>query len=221
MKQSRTRWGWLGVWSLGWLCLWPAVAFAHHSFSMYDSDQLVKIEGAVKEFQWTNPHVLLWVTRDAPPGGSAELWTIELPTSPGNLSRMNWSKRSLKPGDRVVVSINPLRDGKHGGSFKQVLLVETGQVLVASAPPVKAVADAAGTAGPADGGSVPTGPEKAHASGDTGHAHDEGNANGGNSGGCGCQLAETHRSSVAPVLWLFGWVILITRLARRRQSRMS
>ena len=33
------------------------------------------------------------------------LWSLELPTSPGNLTRMNWTKRSLKPGDRVSIGI--------------------------------------------------------------------------------------------------------------------
>jgi MYXO-CTERM domain-containing protein len=107
-------------------------ARAHHSFSMYDSTKLVSIEGKVKDFQWTNPHVMMWVTKDADPAG--EVWTMELPTSPGNLSRMGWNKRSLKAGDHVVVELNPLRDGQHGGSFKKATLTETGQVLVASAP---------------------------------------------------------------------------------------
>jgi len=113
----------------------PATASAHHSFAMYDSTKLVDIVGTVKEFQWTNPHVILWVAQDAKPGAQAELWTIELPTSTGNLSRMSWSKRSLVPGDRVKVEINPLRDGQHGGSFKKATLEVSGKVLTASPPP--------------------------------------------------------------------------------------
>jgi len=62
------------------------------------------------------------------------LWSLELPTSPGNLTRMNWTKRSLKPGDRVSIDINPLRDGRHGGSLKKVTLLATGQVLTTSQP---------------------------------------------------------------------------------------
>lgn len=127
------------------LCIvltWGVAVQAHHSFAMYDSAKLVSVVGTVKEFQWTNPHALLWI--DAQIDGASELWTIELPTSPGNLARMGWSKRSLKPGDGVVVEINPLRDGKHGGSFKKVTIQATGQVLVASATLPDAGADAAG-----------------------------------------------------------------------------
>src|SRR3954469_13666747 len=84
-------------------------AEAHHSFAMYDSTKLVSIDGTVTNFQWTNPHVLLWVTGKSAVGEAETLWTVELPTSPGNLGRMGWSKHSLKAGDHVLVELNPLR----------------------------------------------------------------------------------------------------------------
>jgi hypothetical protein len=106
-------------------------AVAHHSFAMYDTTKVVIITGTVKEFQWTNPHALLWVVGSGD-GGPGELWTIELPTSPGNLARMGWTKHSLATGDALAIEINPLRDGSHGGSFKKATLT-TGVVLVATA----------------------------------------------------------------------------------------
>ncbi len=107
--------------------------FAHHSFAMYDSSKTITIDGSVKEFQWTNPHAILWVL-DGPhkDGQEPELWTVELPTSPGNLTRLGWTKHSLNPGDHVLVEISPLRDGKHGGSFKKVTLVDSGKILTAN-----------------------------------------------------------------------------------------
>jgi hypothetical protein len=105
-------------------------AQAHHSFAMYDPSVTIHLDGTVKEFQWTNPHALLWVVGVTKPGADPTLWTIELPTSPGNLSRLGWTKHSLSPGDRVVVELNPLRDGQHGGSFRKMTLVATGQVLL-------------------------------------------------------------------------------------------
>ncbi len=107
-------------------------AQAHHSFAMYDPTVTIHLDGTVKEFQWTNPHALLWVLGTTTPGGDPTLWTVELPTSPGNLSRLGWTKHSLSPGDRVVVELNPLRDGQHGGSFRKMTLVATGQVLLVS-----------------------------------------------------------------------------------------
>ncbi len=58
------------------------------------------------------------------------MWTVEL-TSPGNLTRLGWSRKSLNPGDKVIVEVNPLRDGQKGGGFRKATLVATGQVLQA------------------------------------------------------------------------------------------
>jgi len=107
----------------------PSTASAHHSFAMYDQTKVVSLTGAVKSFQWTNPHAVLWILVAPTGGGPAELWPAELPTSPGNLTRMGWSKSSVNPGDKVTIEINPLRDGRHGGSLKKVTLVDSGKVL--------------------------------------------------------------------------------------------
>ncbi len=108
-----------------------APAVAHHSFAMFDQTRTVTFKGTVKDFQWTNPHVVVWVVAEPKPGAAPDTWTIEL-TSPGNLTRLGWTRHALKPGDRVDVEINPLRDGQHGGSLKKVTLADTGQVLTSN-----------------------------------------------------------------------------------------
>jgi hypothetical protein len=120
-------------------------AAAHHSFAMYDSAKLLTITGTVKEFQWTNPHAILWVYADPEKTGKTELWSFELSTSPGPLSRLGWTKHSLGPGDKVAVEMNPLRDGQHGGSLKKATLLSTGQVFTTTTP----IAQAALQPGPA------------------------------------------------------------------------
>jgi hypothetical protein len=105
-----------------------APAYAHHSFAMFDFNNTTTFKATVKEFRWTNPHVVLLVEGAAKPGALPELWSMEL-TSPGNLTRIGWSRRSFKPGDRIELEFNPLRDGKHGGAFRKATLLETGQVL--------------------------------------------------------------------------------------------
>jgi hypothetical protein len=109
-----------------------APASAHHSFAMYDPDKLQTITGTVQDFEWTNPHAVIWLVANRPDGQAPDRWSVELPTSPGNLTRMGWTKHSLRPGDRVAIALNPLRDGRHGGSLKKVTLLDTGQVLTAS-----------------------------------------------------------------------------------------
>jgi hypothetical protein len=106
-------------------------ASAHHSFAMFDFSNTIQFNATVKEFRWTNPHVVLLVEGSPKPGTPSELWSMEL-TSPGNLTRMGWSRHSFKPGDAIELRFNPLRDGKHGGAFKEAKIAATGQVLSSS-----------------------------------------------------------------------------------------
>ncbi len=176
------------------LMMLPRTSLAHHSFAMYDSEKLLQLEGTIKEFQWTNPHAIVWVNGSTTPGTPAELWTVELPTSPGNLARMGWKRSSLSPGDHVVIEINPLRDGRHGGSFKKATLTATGTVLVATVrdePP-----GSAGTAGELD---------KAHEHDE--HEHDESRA---------CSLTDpgSHRHVGGFTVGLVGLVGLVAGARR-------
>jgi len=107
------------------------VADAHHSFAMFDQGQTTVFRGTIKDFQWTNPHAVIWVVNEARPASTPDVWTIEL-TSPGNLTRMGWTRHALAVGDKVNVEINPLRDGQHGGSLKKITVLATGAVLTSS-----------------------------------------------------------------------------------------
>jgi hypothetical protein len=101
---------------------------AHHSFAMFDFSKTMTVKGTVTEFRWTNPHVALLVQLDPQPGASPEVWSMEL-TSPGNLTRGGWTRHSFKPGDRIALVFNPLRDGRHGGAFDKATILSTGQVI--------------------------------------------------------------------------------------------
>jgi hypothetical protein len=91
-------------------------AIAHHSLAMFDMSKSVRLEGSVKRFDWTNPHS--WIFLDvAGPGATTEQWTIELPSA-GALARDGWSKDYLRTGERVVLHVNPLKDGRRGGSLE-------------------------------------------------------------------------------------------------------
>jgi hypothetical protein len=106
-------------------------AQAHHSFAMFDFDKTIACPATVKEFRWTNPHVTLLIEAVPKPGAPPEIWSLEL-TSPGNLTRIGWTHSSFKPGDRIDIQFNPLRDGKHGGAFKEAKIQATGQVFTSS-----------------------------------------------------------------------------------------
>ena len=107
-----------------------APALAHHSFAMFDQRKIMTLEGTVTQFQWTNPHA--FIELDVPNGGRTVHWSIEL-NSPNNLKRQGWTRTALKPGDRVVLRMNPLRDGHPGGLFLDVKL-PNGRVLDSGLP---------------------------------------------------------------------------------------
>ncbi len=102
-----------------------AVALAHHSFAMFDSDHQVKLSGTVKSFQWTNPHVYIEMDgRDVKDEKAAPRhYTIEC-ASPGILNRVGWKFNMVKPGDAITVIIAPLRTGEPGGLLKQITLAD-------------------------------------------------------------------------------------------------
>src|SRR5436853_4026642 len=98
----------------------PAPAAAHHSFAMFDADKTVTMNGTVKEFEWTNPHSWLRVMIDDSSGKSLQ-WAIEM-GSPAQQARVGWKPDSVKAGDKVSVTIHPLKDGSRGGQFMSAVL---------------------------------------------------------------------------------------------------
>jgi uncharacterized protein DUF6152 len=92
-----------------------ATLSAHHSFAAFDMSEVKTITGVVSRFDWTNPHTFIWVdvTNDK---GVVESWAIE-GMSPNYLGRRGWSKNSVKPGDKITVTVRPLKEGKTGGMF--------------------------------------------------------------------------------------------------------
>jgi len=110
MKISR-----FGVLVMSMLAIAGVSLSAHHSFAVFDMTAEKTITGVVSKFEWTNPHTFIFVdvTNDK---GATETWAIE-GMSPNYLGRRGWSKNSVKPGDKITVSVRPLKEGKPGGMF--------------------------------------------------------------------------------------------------------
>jgi len=88
-------------------------ALAHHSTAMFDMNKDVTLDGTIKDFQWTNPHT--WIVFLVPnAAGNYDEYGIE-GMSPNYLVRNGWNKHTLKPGDKVTLTIHPLKDGRKGG----------------------------------------------------------------------------------------------------------
>jgi uncharacterized protein DUF6152 len=108
----------LGIVVLGALSI--TSASAHHSFAMFDAEKSVKLDGTIREFQWTNPHSwILVMVRNSQ--GVDEQWAIEM-GGPAGLARQGWVPKTLIPGMKVSAIIHPLKDGTRGGQFMAVTL---------------------------------------------------------------------------------------------------
>jgi hypothetical protein len=88
--------------SIAILLLAAAPAWAHHSFAAdFDSSAPVVLQGKITKVEWTNPHVYIWV--DVADGhGRVTNWTVES-VAPNYLMRLGWTRKSLQPGDMVVI----------------------------------------------------------------------------------------------------------------------
>jgi hypothetical protein len=101
--------------------LCATAAPAHHSPAMFDQEQQLTLSGTVRLFQWTNPHayIQLLVQDDR---GREEEWSIEM-AAPTYLQQQGWRPSTVKPGDRLTVTIRPLRNmpEKKGGLLLRVV----------------------------------------------------------------------------------------------------
>ena len=91
-------------------------ACAHHSFAMFDMEHPIEISGTVKEFKFVSPHTLLIVEVKGADGVVKD-WTLE-GGAPGLLVREGMTAKSLKPGDEIRATVNPLHSGAEGGSYQ-------------------------------------------------------------------------------------------------------
>src|SRR5689334_17337487 len=109
-----------------------AAAYAHHSMTGFDRSKQTVLVGTVKQFKWANPHS--WIEIDVPNKDKSglETWNVEM-TAPGILARAGWKSNTVKPGDKVSISVYALSSGEPGGLFVSLTL-ENGQVFTERAP---------------------------------------------------------------------------------------
>ncbi len=101
------------------VCAGPAPA--HHTYAMFDTSRELSVSGVVAKFEWKNPHTYVWVYVPGQGTGKYEAWAFEN-ASPSLLSKLGWSRDSLKPDDRITLIYAPLRDGRPGGHCLRITL---------------------------------------------------------------------------------------------------
>ena len=112
------------------ICGAATLAWPHHAAApVFDMNAEKTATGVVKQVDWTNPHIWVWVdVQNA--SGQVQTWGFE-GMSPNFLTRRGWTRTSLLPGMRITVTFRPLRDGKAGGMFMTGKL-EDGKVLTSA-----------------------------------------------------------------------------------------
>lgn len=95
--------------ALGILVMFSAPAMAHHGVAGYDMTKTITVHGTVAKFDWSNPHVVVYVDAKSD-AGEMQHWTIEF-ASPVHMVRAGWSKNSMKAGDDITIDTHPSRNG--------------------------------------------------------------------------------------------------------------
>jgi hypothetical protein len=104
--------------------------FAHHGAAAFDTSKTLTLKGTVVEWLWSNPHCLLQfdVVGD---DGKVVRWVGET-QNPVTMVNGGWSKFSFKKGDKVTVTMQPVKADTKAGRIMTVLL-PNGETLNASA----------------------------------------------------------------------------------------
>lgn len=104
---------------MGLLAL-ASVAYAHHGTANYETSKTITVKGVVTSFDFVNPHVqIAWEAKDE--SGTTQKWQGEL-TSPNRLSRVGWTKSSVKIGDTISISGYPTKSGSHEIWIQKVVM---------------------------------------------------------------------------------------------------
>jgi hypothetical protein len=88
--------------------LMASTSFAHHSFAAtYETGKSIKLEGAIVQFVYRNPHSFVHVlAKDE--NGEMQRWAIEW-SGTAQLANSGVQRDSLKVGDAIVLSARPSR----------------------------------------------------------------------------------------------------------------
>ena len=103
-----------------------ASAVAHHGSATFDTGKKLVLEGTVTEWVWSNPHCFLkFDVREQ--DAATRSWTVET-SNPTDMVNRGWSRRSFKAGDRVTVTVEPVKNGTPVGRLLDVAFPD-GRIL--------------------------------------------------------------------------------------------
>jgi len=109
---------------------WVGTALAHHSNAAFDREGQLDLTGTVVEFHLVNPHAFIYLDVVGE-NGAVQEWALQTGGNVGRLIRANWTADSMSPGDTIIATVSPSKDGATGGLLESVEL-EDGTILGAN-----------------------------------------------------------------------------------------
>ena len=116
------------------LTVGSAPLVAHHgAANLYDMSKAVTMKGTITKFEWTNPHNQIYfdVTDEK---GTVAHWVVATEPPQVMLER-GWTRRSLKFGDKVTVSVFVAKNGAPVGNLQKIVLADGTELSAAPGPP--------------------------------------------------------------------------------------
>ena len=109
--------------ALAVLFLAAVPSFAHHSFSAeFDASKKITLKGTVTKFEWTNPHIFIYMdVKDE--GGTVTHWQCE-GGPPNTLMRQGWTRNDVKVGDEITIDGSLAKDGSKLVNSRTVKLAD-------------------------------------------------------------------------------------------------
>ena len=103
------------------LLLAPAAVLAHHALQVeFDTQRTITLTGAVRNMDWSNPHVRLFV--EVPNESNKVLWEVDM-GSPNMQLMAGWKIDTYRRGDLVTIDAYPARSGANVAYGKNVKLL--------------------------------------------------------------------------------------------------
>jgi hypothetical protein len=106
--------------------LFVGAAQAHHGTNLYDMTKPVLLKGTITKFEWGNPHNQIFFDVADDKGNIVHWVTSTEP--PAVMSEKGWTRRSLNPGDQVMVCVWAAKNGAPVGNLEKVVMSD-GKVL--------------------------------------------------------------------------------------------
>ena len=98
----------------------PVPLTAHHGSASFDPSKRLMLEGTVTEWLWSNPHCFLKVDAKDDTGGVRN-WILEL-GNPTDSTAVGFRRTTFKAGDKVAVTVVPVKSGAPVGRLVNVQL---------------------------------------------------------------------------------------------------